>query len=645
MPGLADRLLGHLAVAPEIGRSAWRTWGAKGLVRRAGYEATRRSGRLTAAEERWLARRGPIPTLRSAGVTVPAGVVVGDVPGGIVLYGGLALDASIPPAWHAHPITGHRYPDDVHWSALSDADPIAGDIKDVWDLSRFGWLLPRLRQWAATGDDAVAEGIWRVIEDWVAANPPYRGVHWMCGQETSLRTMTTMFLADALRDSPTTTPARRELVGSMVVDAVGRVAPTMAYALSQRNNHAISEAGFLWSAAVLAPELADADRLRRRAARALTEAVEDQFAADGSYSQHAPTYQRVAMQVLLWCLAVSRSTGTAVPAGVPEAVARGAGHLRSLLVPGGDGVVPNLGSNDGAHVLPLTGQPIGDFRPLLVHARAAIDGTTDLPAGPWDEEAAWFGLTARRSASPTLVPGSVTRALTVGTSHVVFRAGPLRHRPAHADQLHVDVWFDGRPVAVDAGSYRYTAPAPWANALAGEEVHNLPRIEGVPQAVRSGRFFWRRWAEAEVVPGAPTDVARTARLELPDGSVLVRAVRVEQGRAVVVDRIEGAAEGVVRWNLASPVTAEPSAVGTDLRSDRWAVRMAHPGDATARTSVDDDPTSGWVSPTYATRVPVAAVEVPLVPGRATVTVFVDGSALDGATPEVDDAFLEDLVGR
>src|SRR5690606_981336 len=165
----------------EVGRAAWRTWGASGLVRRATYEASRRTGRLRAAEDRWLADRAPLPTVRSAGVTVPAAVVDAPPVGGIVLYGGLAIGSDLPPDWHAHPLTGHRYPDDVHWSALSDADPVAGDVKDVWELSRFGWLVPRLRHWAATGDDAVADGIWRVSEAWVAANPPYRAVHWMDG--------------------------------------------------------------------------------------------------------------------------------------------------------------------------------------------------------------------------------------------------------------------------------------------------------------------------------------------------------------------------------------------------------------------------------------------------------------------------------
>lgn len=616
---------------PELGRAAWHTWGPAGLGRRATYEAVRRSGLATAAEDRWQRRTDRPRSVASVGMVVPGPSAVAadrtpDEPGRIVLYGGLELDVAVPPDWHRHPITGHRYPDDVHWSALTDADPDAGDIKDVWELSRFGWLFPRLRRWSATGDDTIAEEIWAAIEDWYRSNPPYRGVQWMCGQETSIRTVVVLVLADALRDSAATTEERRAMVAAMVFDAVGRVAPTLGYALSQRNNHAISEASFLWSAALLVPDLPGAARLRRRSADALTEAVEDQFAADGSYSQHSPTYQRVAMQLLLWTMAVARSKGVAPPAGVTAAVTRGAGHLRSLLVPGGDGRIPKLGHDDGAHVLPLTSRPTGDFRPLLVHARAAAGAATSLPPGPWDDEAAWFGLEARRSEAPSLVLGSCTRAMTVDGTHVVFRAGPFSHRPAHADQLHVDVWFDGRPVATAPGTFRYTAPLPWANALADEDTQNVPRVSGRPQAERVGRFFWRRWSRAEVTRSEvdEADAVRVARLDLPGGASLVREVRVRAGLVVVVDTLAGAAGGTVRWNLAAPAeidVEEADGGGTVARSTSWTVAIDHPGVAAVRSGVDDDPTSGWLAPTYAVREPIQVVEVPLAPDRPTITTF------------------------
>src|SRR5205085_1083417 len=92
--------------------------------------------------------------------------------------------------------------------------------------------------------------------------------------------------------------------------------------LSQRNNHAISESGFLWTASLLVDGIPGAERVRARATAALAEAVDDQFLPDGSYAQHSPTYERLAMHVLLWCLAVARATGEAPPPGVEQALTR-----------------------------------------------------------------------------------------------------------------------------------------------------------------------------------------------------------------------------------------------------------------------------------------------------------------------------------
>lgn len=628
--------LARLADARALARAGWRTWGVRGVARRAGYEASRRAGAHRLAEERWSASAaGPGGVLRPAGVVVPPSVTpppaeIGLPATALRLYGGLWVRTAVPPPWHVHPLSGHAYPPEVHWSELSDAASAAGDIKDAWEPARLGWLQPVLRHWAATGDDAAAELVWAAIESWHEANPPYRGVHWMSGQEAALRAIAVMFLADALDGHRSTTQERRVLVGALVQDAVGRVVPSLGYALSQRNNHATSEAGFLWTATVLAPWLPDAGSLRRRAASALSEAAADQFAPDGSYAQHSPTYHRVALHVLLWCLAVARATGEPAPGGVAEAVERSVPHLRSLVAPGSGGRVPNLGGNDGALVFDLAPCPIGDLRPVLAHAAAATGQACGTEPGPWHEELAWFGLSPVEGAPVPAPRATTTHALTRGSAHAVVRAGRLRHRPAHADQLHVDVWLRGEALAVDPGAYRYTAPAPWANALAGDDVHNVARRPGSPQAERAGRFAWRRWQEATVVRQVETAAlaALVARLVLPDGTVLVRLVAVGSDAVAVVDSVtasrRAAGEVEVRWNL--PVGAEVVAAAgvTSAAGAGWRAHVLHDGPARLLVADPDVPASGWHAPTYAVLEPRRAVVVGAGASGLVTSAFVAG---------------------
>jgi hypothetical protein len=80
-----------------------------------------------------------------------------------------------------------------------------------------------------------------------------------------------------------------------------------------------------------------------------------------------------------------------------------------------------------------------------------------------------------------------------------FRAADFRERPGHADQLHVDIWWRGLNVAQDAGSYLYTAPTPWDNALASTRVHNTITVNGQEPMTRVGRFLWLDWTQAKIL--------------------------------------------------------------------------------------------------------------------------------------------------
>lgn len=616
----------------ELARSVYRTWRPAGLARRARYEIERRAGRHAAAERRWLAEldrdRLSLRLLDLSGPVDASPAPTGS-PEGITLYGGLPVDTTVPPAWTVHPLTGHRYDPAAHWSTFSDADPTTGDIKDVWELARLSWLLPIVRRWRIDGDATAGETAWLVLDDWVSENPAYVGVGWMCGQESSLRATTAMLAASALATSPATTAERNHRVAVLVGETVGRVLPTLSYALSQRNNHAISEAAFLWTASLLLDGLPDATAIRRRAATVLDVALRDQLETDGAYAQHSPTYQRLALHNLLWLLAVARHTGEPPPVGVTSAVTASTELLLRMLDVG-TGRVPNLGNNDGSLLLDLSPCPIHDFRPVLVHAAAATDRPTPIPPGPWDDEATWLGLRPRRdgAAPPGSDPAGVAHHIHRGRrSHAVLRAGPLRHRPANADQLHVDVWIDGTAVASDPGSFRYTATAPWANPFVTERAHNLPSVPGAPQAELRTRFLWDHWTEARIIGRVrePDHDVTDAELVLPGGAVLRRRVERRGDVHRITDRSSDP-EAEVRWNLppTAVVTHDRSGTGTSATGDGWQAAFTHGPGARVLDRRDDDPLSGWASPTYGVRVPVLALVLPVGPSGEATAEFIPG---------------------
>jgi len=94
-----------------------------------------------------------------------------------------------PPQWLAGCLSNKVVEGaDRDWWRIPDFDPAVGDIKTVWEFSRFDWVLV-CAQHAAKGDAIALRRLNDWLADWLQANPPYKGPNWKCGQEASIRVM------------------------------------------------------------------------------------------------------------------------------------------------------------------------------------------------------------------------------------------------------------------------------------------------------------------------------------------------------------------------------------------------------------------------------------------------------------------------
>jgi hypothetical protein len=616
--------------AVRLGRTVVRAFGWRGLLRRVLYLTELNTGRLErrtpqrknvqAYEPLIWTHQFDLHRLRTTYAALPNNQdlrrAVGEgtervLAGKLELYGWADLQVGWPPRWHVNPFTGHEYPR-VHWTAISDNDPEVGDVKDVWEISRLPFTALLARAYVLTGDDRYPEAWWEALEDWIENNPPNTGVNWRCGQETSLRAITVCFGLSIFDEHRSTTPSRRDHAHRLLAASVARVELTLGYALSQRNNHAVSELVFLLSA--LGPQ--------RHLCRLLLEVLDDQFQPDGSYRQQSFNYQRLAVQALQWLLVTREDLPPGLRSRVVDAVARS----RDLLVRCSDpisGWLPNYGANDGALLFRLDSAHDRDFRPFL-----ASLGRTDVRSAP-SETAIWLGRAevAQRCTDADRRVGTYV-TLCGPRSLLVTRVGTSGERPGDADQLAVDLWIDGCNLVADPGSYRYTAPAPWANALKGLEVHATVRAAS-ESVVRFGRFLSEVMPEADVVLRRPIDDGELLVAERVAGPGRLRRAFVRLGDAYVVVDHAVTVDAEVRWNLGQ------------CRGAR--VRLGTNAAQRALTPREDDPTSGWVSPLYGMRRPceVALVALP-AEGVAVATFATDAvgwpspdgvrAALDGVLP-------------
>ena len=109
--------------------------------------------------------------------------------------------------WGTNPETGYKYDTTQHWSKIESLSEEAGDIKYVWEKSRFSWLLTICR-YDYHFDEDHSEFVFSQIIDWIDKNPLNCGPNYKCSQETSIRINNWVFALHFYKHSKALTEER-----------------------------------------------------------------------------------------------------------------------------------------------------------------------------------------------------------------------------------------------------------------------------------------------------------------------------------------------------------------------------------------------------------------------------------------------------
>jgi hypothetical protein len=82
-----------------------------------------------------------------------------------------------------------------------------------------------------------------------------------------------------------------------------------------------------------------------------------------------------------------------------------------------------------------------------------------------------------------------------GNTKTFIRCGAYKDRPSQSDNLHLDIWIDGKNVLRDNGSYKYNTSKELINYFNGCEGHNTISIDGKDQMQKGNRFIWNYWVK------------------------------------------------------------------------------------------------------------------------------------------------------
>ncbi len=512
------------------------------------------------------------------------------------------------PDWHRNPLNGARVAaPEREWWFIPDFDPALGDIKTVWEASRFDWVSAFAQQHRA-GDAETLLRLNRWLCDWCTRNPPYRGPNWKCGQEASIRVLHLALVALLLDQVERPAAALTKLVELHL----RRIEPTLGYAMAQDNNHGTSEAAALYVGGswLVTQGSERGARWQRAGQRWLENRAARLIMPDGSFSQYSVNYHRIALDTLSLVEVWRRRLRLEVFSPRFGERARAATEWLYQLTDRGNGDAPNLGANDGARLIPLTDTDYRDHRPavqlasvLFARQRAWTE------AGTWDLPLHWLGIPlpeeVRAPQAARAFDDGGYALLRRGSTLAVLRYPRFRFRPGQSDALHLDLWRDGVNLLRDAGSYSYNAESEWLAYFPGTASHNTVQFDGRDQMPRIGRFLFGDWLEAEnVEPLSEVDGEQHfgAGYRDREGARHHRRIALSDLHLWVEDRIGGFRRcAVLRWRLSPGAWRLDGDRVTDGR---------HALCVTASMSiVRIELVEGWESRYYLQKTPLPVLEV------------------------------------
>jgi hypothetical protein len=411
-----------------------------------------------------------------------------------------------PPNWFLNPFNNQSYPNTTfHWTLLPDFNPVAGDIKTIWEASRFEWVTTLSRAYAVTGKIEYLNTLNNWLKDWAEKNPLNVGPNWKCGQEASIRVFN--LLNSALILLQAGKPS--ESLCDFIYAHLERINSNILYAIAQDNNHGTSEATALFIGGNWLQSTSDnypkatvfATNGRKWLENRINKLVED----DGSFSQHSVTYHRVLLDTIIFAEFWRQHLEIPSFSNNLYKKAKAAIKWLWLLTDEDSGDCPNLGSNDGALLLNLHSCGYRNFRPTLQTALALFSNTKYYIKGDYEEPLFWFGNPAyyiikdeTKRVSSILNSGYVI--IKSSNSWSLLRFPYFRFRPSHNDVFHFDLWYKGENVMPDSGTYSYNPSVPEkAIDFKSVQFHNTVFFDKKEQMPKLGRFLLGNWLKAEAI--------------------------------------------------------------------------------------------------------------------------------------------------
>ena len=469
--------------------------------------------------------------------------------GKLLLFNSILTDLGKNYDWVTNPDSGYHYDIAKHWTQIPDYSKEAGDIKFVWEKSRFSYLYDIIRYDYHFNEDCAGLAFGDILS-WITSNPVNCGPNYRCSQEMSLRVLNWTFALHYYRDSPLLTKDVFDQVQYAIYWHMHHVYNNIDFSrIAVRNNHAITETLALYLVGLLFPAFPDSAMWKKKGKAWFEQEIAYQVYEDGTFLQFSMNYHRIVVQLLTWGIVLAEKNGEKFGPVVYERARKSVVFLRTCMVEE-NGWLPNYGANDGALFFKLSNTHYRDYRPQIQALGRALGMEAGI--GEQYDDTAWYGL--NEQAKEKWMPANGVHQFTKGGYYIIrepetltfIKCGSYKDRPSQADNLHLDIWYKGENILPDAGSYKYNTDDATIRYFSGTAAHNTVMLGDNDQMLKGGRFIWYYWTQCRDAAVTETADAYTftgsikAFAHLKDGIVHRRTVTKQKGSAVwtIQDEVE-----------------------------------------------------------------------------------------------------------
>lgn len=406
--------------------------------------------------------------------------------------------------WITNPETNYTYDSSKHWSEINDFNPLYGDIKYVWEKSRFSYLLTIMRYDYHFNEDH-STFVFAEIENWIDANPINQGPNWKCSQEISLRIFNWMYLLTFYKNANALTEPLWDKIQNVIYWSLHHVYHHIDFSrIAVRNNHAITETLALAVSEILFPFIPETKKWSKKGRNWLEQEIDYQVYEDGTFIQFSMNYNRVLVQLLSLGIAITEKNNKPFSKNVYSKAYKTLNFLYQCMQ-NENGFLPNYGANDGALFFPLTDSEYRDYRPQLNTLHQLLTGEYLFEEKEIQEDSFWvqnnrsskqhFNKLKQEIGAMSFDKGGYFICRTEN-SFTFVRCGSHKDRPSHADNLHLDVWVKGTNILRDSGTYKYNTDKEIVDYFAGTNGHNTVSVDNQSQMFKGSRFIWFYWTQS-----------------------------------------------------------------------------------------------------------------------------------------------------